>query len=223
MAKKIKLIDLRYVANLYELARRPQFPESIRKLLTPTLRNYIKADDDHQNLVIMTKWLTGKSKKFVFQMSNGSQQIKLYEPEKYKNNILTPLRFRSRMIVHLAGQYPHHLLNEKVKELHRTYPYYLLKQEPVNLRLLNFHFEKPVREGDELKIYQMVSGEEPDPETDIMIKTVAYKPKKSVKFEYEGQDEQHYYGVNTRNGEISNILHFIWQEELPQIPKSAKP
>ncbi len=221
--EKIKLTDFRYVANLYELARRPQFPGSIKKLLTPTLRNYLKADDEHQNLVIMTIWLTGKAKKYVFQMSNGSQQIKLYKPEIYKNNLMTPLRVRSRMIVHLAGQYPHDLLNKKVKELHRTYPYYLLKQEPVNLRLLNFHFDRRVREGDELKIYLMSFSEEPDPETDILIKTAAYKPKKSVKFEYEGQDEQHYYAVNARNGEISNILHFVWQEELQQIPKSSNP
>ena len=217
MTKKLKLTEMKYVANLYELARRPQFPESIEKLLTPTLKNYIKADDEHQNLVIMTKWLTGKTRKFVFQMSNGSQQIKLYEPEKYKNNRITPLRLRSRMIVHLASQYPHHLLNDKVRELHRTYPYYLLKQEPVNLRLLNFHFDRYVKEGDELKIYRKVSSEEPDPETDILIETIAYKPKKSVKFEYQGQEEQHYYAVNTRNGELSNILHFVWQEELPQM------
>lgn len=220
MAKKVKLTDIRFVANLYELARRPKFPASIEKQLTATLKNYTKADDDNQGLVIMTKWLTGKSDKFVFQMSNGSQQIKLYEPKKYKNNVLTPLRLRSRMIVHLAGKYPHHLLNEKVRELHRTYPYYLLKTEPVNLRLLNFHFERIVREKDDLQIYRKVSSGEPDPENDILITTLTFKPKKSVKFEYDGQDEQYYYAVNTRNNELSNILHFIWQDELPQIPKT---
>ncbi len=220
MIKKIKITEIKHVAKLYEMARRPQFPKSIEKLLTPTLKNYLKADDDHQNLVIMTKWLTGKTEKFVFQMSNGSQQIKLYEPERYKNNILTPLRFRSRMIVHLAAQYPHPLLNDKVKELHRTYPYYLLNQEPVNLRLLNFHFERIIKEDNEIKIYRQISDGGPDQETDILIKTITYKPKKSVKFVYEGQDQQHYYAVNTRNGELLNILHFIWQDELPEIKQN---
>jgi len=215
--KKIKLTDIRYVAHLYKLARSPQFPMSIEKLLTPVLKNYIKADEDHQNLVVMTKWLTGKTPKLVFQMSNGTQQIKLYEPEKYRNNRITPLRFRSRKIVQLASQYPHEKLNDKVKELHRTYPYYLLKLECVNLRLLNFHFKRQVREGDELKIYRKISEGEPDPQTDMLIKTIDYKPKKSVKFEYEGQEEEHYYAVHVLNGNLSNILHFIWLDELPQL------
>ncbi len=168
----------------------------------------------------MTTELTGKNDRYVYQMSNGSQQIKLYEPHKYKNNVKTPLRVRTRMIMHLAYQAPCPDIKKRIQELHFTYPYYLLQDEPVNLRLKNFRFETGVMVDDTLKIYKKISSGEPDPETDMLIDTVDYRLKKSIKFTYNGEDEQYFYAVNTRNNKLSNVLHFIWQNELQQIPEN---
>jgi hypothetical protein len=219
--------DKEYRQHLYEMLRLkqmlgitedPEIPESIRKQVHPTLKNYFDADLDHQIVAKMTKSLQGKTEKYVFQMSNGSQQIKLYEPHKYKNRNNSPLRVRARMIMHLANQEPCDSIEEKIRELYKTYPYYLLKSEPVNLRLRNFRFAKEVREGDPLDVFLMTSETEPDPETDELVCSVTYKPKRSLKFEFSGQSEQRFYSVNRRNNSYSNILDFIWKEELEQIP-----
>ena len=220
MAEKKEKIELYEVLRLIEklnLPETPKIPRSIQRLLSPSVKHYFEADTGHQRLARMTIRLRGKTDKYVFQLSNGSQQIKLYEPEKYKNNVNTALRVRTRMIMHLAHQNPGVDVREKIKELHSTYPYYLLKEEPVNLKLLNFRFEREARDGDVLTIYKKTGAGDPDPETDQLIETVVYRPKKSIEFTYDDQDEQYFYAVNSRKNDLSNILHFIWADELPEI------
>jgi len=159
----------------------------------------------------------GKYRGFVFQMSHGVQQIKKYEPEKYRNDRNTPLRLRTRTIVHLASLDPVPNLQTKVKELFRSYPYYLLKTEPVNLRMKNFYFDYSVMPGRMLKIYQALDPENPDPESDILHAEEEYSPKKTVLFEYRGEEEQYFYALNTRNGRLSGLLKFVWGNSIPEI------
>ncbi len=219
--------DKDYRKDFYEMLRlkqklavpeNPEIPRNIQKQIRPTVKNYFDSDSEHQRLARMTISLRGKTDKYVFQMSNGSQQIKLYEPKKYKNNVNTPLRIRTRMIMHLAHQSSSSDVREKIRELHGTYPYYLLKDRAVNLRLRNFRFNRYVKESDTVEIYGITSGDEPDPAVDQLVKSVSYNPKKTVKFEYEGQDEQQFYAVNTRNDDISSVLLFVWSDVLQHLP-----
>jgi hypothetical protein len=215
---KLVLYEIQRLKQRLALPDNPVIPRSLRKQLRNSLKNYFESDFEHQRLTRMTISLRGKTDKYVFQMSHGSQQIKLYEPEKYKNHINTPLRIRTRMIMHLAHQTPGSGISERLRVLHSTYPYYLLKSQPVNLRLLNFRFERKVRGDDPLDIYETTVGNQPDPASDLLITTAVYCPKKSIKFEYEGKDEQCFYAVNTRNKELSNTLRFLWSDELQQLP-----
>ena len=223
--------DKEYQKDFYEMMRLrqklgvtedPEMPINIRRQLKPTVKNYFESDLDHQRLGRMTSSIQGKTDKYVFQMSNGSQQIKLYEPHKYKNNINTPLRIRTRMIMHLAYQEPCLDVKERIKELHYTYPYHLLKTEPVNLRLRNFRFEKGVREGDCIEIYETTSPSDPYPGSDLLITSRSYSPKKAIIFEFNGQEEQYCYALNKRSNSISNVLHFIWNDEIQTLPGGEK-
>jgi hypothetical protein len=216
---KAELYEILRLKQKLELPEEPIIPRSLRQLLSPTVKNYFAADFEHQRLARMTIRLRGKTDKYVFQISNGSQQIKLYEPHKYKNDVYTPLRLRTRMIMHLAYHTPCSDVKEKIRELHCTYPYYLLKDKPVHLRLLNFRFEPEAITGDELDLYEKRAAGEPDPETDRLLCTLVYRRKKSIEFVYQDQDEQFFYALNRRNGKLSNLLHFIWQDELQQIPR----
>ncbi len=212
------LYQMLWLKQKLALPEDPMIPRSIKKQLRQTVKNYFDSDTEHQRLARMTISLRGKTDKYVFQMSNGSQQLKLYEPHKYKNHINTPLRIRTRMIMHLAHQASSPDVREKIKELHYTYPYYMLKDEPVNLRLRNFRFKKSLRETDPLEIYRKTSGSEPDPAVDQLIYSVSYQPGKSIKLEYEDREEEQFYAVNTRNNDISNVLLFVWSDELQQLP-----
>ena len=223
--------DKEYRNDLYEMLRLkqklgitedPEIPGNIKRQLRPSLLNYFESDLDHQRVARMTSKLRGKTDKYVFQMSHGSQQIKHYEPHKYKNHNNTPLRIRTRMIIHLAHQEPCEDIKERIRELHISYPYYLLKTEPINLRMLNYRFEEVAKDKDPIDIYLMVTGNKPNPETDELIYSVQFKPKKSLKFEYSGQDEQQFYAVNKRSKSLSQVLNFIWQDELQQIPEKIQ-
>ncbi len=195
-----------------------RIPNHLLRLLKKTLGHYFSQPLEFQILVRQNKKMQGRCKDYVFQMSHGTQQIKLYEPKKYKNDSGTPLRNRSRLIMKLAtenGPAP----KEKLNELFRNYPYHLLKSEAINLRMKNFYFDvKRVRVGDIIEIYRLRDEEpgqqglcSPDPDKDIFYTEQDFAAKKTIHFEYEGRDEEHYYGVNKRSGEISNLLHYIWE------------
>ena len=120
-----------------------------------------------------------------------------------------------------ASQYPKEIRKDKVRELYRTMPYNLLQSEPVKLRLKNFYFDRKVADDDIVKIYQM-QGESPDLQNDNLYWEGKYKAKKSVDFAYSEVDEERYYALNTRNNDISNVLHFVWEEEIAFETKTVK-
>ncbi len=205
-------------------AVQPAIPLSLYSGLSESLWNYLGMPRDFQRNKQRAHSIRGRMGWFVCQMSHGSQQIKLYEPWKYKTEVNTPLRIRARTIMQVASQEPLEKRKDKVRELYRSYPYHLLKAKPVNLRLKNFYFEKDVIDGSTLKVYRAVDPDNPDPQTDPLYGSKDFKKTKTVKFEYDGQDEEYYYAVNTRSGEISNLLKFIWQEEIEFNPQgTAKP
>lgn len=90
-----------------------QYPikRELKHLATPTIHNYTNLPLSAQQAVLLSKSIRGKlgvksGKKggFVFQMSNGTQQIKLYDPKIYEKNAQnTPLRKRSRQIMQLKS------------------------------------------------------------------------------------------------------------------------
>jgi hypothetical protein len=191
-------------------------------LLSKTMQHYFELPIMVQLLVKMSNSMSGKMvikrgkyRGFVFQMSHGVQQIKKYEPEKYRNDRNTPLRLRTRTIVHLASLDPVPNLQTKGKELFRSYPYYLLKTEPVKLRMKNFYFDPEVLPGRVLRIYKAEDPENPDPESDILYAEEEYSPKKTIRFEYGEEDIQQFYAMNTGNGRVSGLLKFIWAESIP--------
>lgn len=62
-----------------------------------------------------------------------------------------------------------------------------------------------------------MEGFEPDPSLDILYAEKEYVPKKTVKFQYEGRGIEYYYGVNSRNNDISNVLKFEWKDEMIEL------
>ncbi len=192
-----------------------RIPSQIAHLVSKTVRQYLNAPAGIQRLVRITYTIQGRCGKYVFQMSNGTQQIKLYEPHKYRNEVNTPLRLRVRTIMILARQHPEPDVTEILRELFRTYPYYLLRSEPVNLRLKNFYFEGRVVIGDTMRIYKAVDPLHPNPDLDELISEELFQPKRTVRFDYEDEDEEYFYAVNERTEELSNLLHFVWGDELP--------
>ena len=194
----------------------PAIPTSLYPLIPEALWNYWGMPNGLQRNVQRTDLVKGRVGWFVCQSSHGSQQIKLYKPWIYKNDVNTPLRIRSREIMQLASKEPLEKRKEKVRELYKTMPYRLLKEEPVNLRLKNFYFERKVCSGDFIKIYQVAEGE------DQLYWEGEYKEKRTVKFEYQGDVEERYYAVISKYGEPSNTLYFIWMDEIDFVAKGEK-
>jgi len=143
-------------------------------------------------------------------MSNGGQQVKLYNKELYRNDNNTPLRIRARTIMMLAMEDPQPVLPEKLRELYRTYPYYLWKEKSELLPLKNFYFDKYIPEGTILRVFRM-SGSEPDPESDQLCEEFASTGKKRILLEYSGEEEEKYYALNLQTGRLSSILHVYWE------------
>lgn len=224
--KMLEAIVKRYGGEVFDFNVR--IPDQIKHLASNTLQNFFKLPLSVQLTVLRAydvrgKFNAKKGKKggFIFQMAKGgTQQIKEYKPEIYKNERNTPLRIRARTIMHLASKELLEKRKEKVRELYITYPYYLLKDEPVKLRMKNFYFQRYVKEGNLIKVYRLresLEDLEPDPEQDILYKEKEYAPKKTVLFEYEGRDEEYYYAVNSRNNEISKVLVFVWKDEMNEV------
>ena len=166
--------------------------------------------DNLIRLMNMTTSMHGKCGKYLFQNSHGRRQVKLYEPHIYKNHINTPLRKRTRDIWKLAYADPVPTLKEKIRILFRTYPYYLLKAEPINLKLKNFYFDMQPSPTTLIAIYRM-TGEEPDPENDELYIEIEYHPDSKVKFQYYNRDAEKFYARNLKTNTLSNILHFYWE------------
>ena len=156
-------------------------------------------------------------------MSNGTQQIKEYNPESYKTNSEnTPLRKRARLIMQEAMQHPQEGSKELIRELYRNIPYHLKHDEPVNLRMKNFYFDREVVKDDEFIVYRALDPNNPNPETDTIITEKKYSPKRKIIFEFDNIEEEYYYAVNIRTGELSNLLHFIWEAEFDPVIKRGE-
>ena len=222
MKKKSRLKELEELIS-YEgqglLNLSIELDDYMNHLMSKSLQRYFQLPIEAQLSIRMSKSISGKapfkegrSGPVVFQMSHGTQQIKRYEPEKYKNDRNTPLRVRTRTIVRLASCTPVVDLKSKLREMFKTYPYYLLKAEPINLRLKNFYFEEEPEHGILIRIYKATDPDNPNPETDNLYTEKDYSPKKTVKFQFTDDSEQYYYAVNTRNGRVSNVLRFVWGE-----------
>ncbi len=196
-----------------------RIPNQIVHLIRKTVLHYLFAPPEVQRNVIRTYSIRGRYGAYVFQLSHGTQQIKLYEPEKYRNNVNTPLRQRVRTIMMLARQHPEPDVTEILRELFRTYPYHLLNTEAINLRLRNFYFNSRIDTGDLIRIYKAIDPLHPNPEVDELYIQTEYAPKKTIHFAYNVDENEYYYGVNPRNNELSNLLHFIWGDELPPMPE----
>ena len=199
----------------------------LKHLATNTIHNYLQLPLGVQLAVQWSYSLQGKygAKKgqkggYVFQMSHGTQQIKKYSPEDYKKNVEnTPLRKRARLIMQEAMQYPQEGRKEIIRELYRNTQYHLKQDEPVNLRMKNFYFDREVIKDDKMKIYRALDPNNLNPETDILVANKKYGPKKEIKFEFENRVEEYYYAVNERTGECSNLLHFIWETDFDPVIK----
>jgi hypothetical protein len=193
-------------------------PEQFEHLVSKTVKNYLDAPEDVQNLVRISERIRGRYEKYVFQLSHGTQQMKHYEPHKYKNSRNTPLRTRVRLIMKISKSAPGLDAQKNLLHLYRNYPYCLLKSEPVNLRMKNFYFEdKNVRENDIIAVYRVSKFNNPNRNNDEVYAIRGYSMKKTIRFKYEGRGEEMYYAVNESIGSISNVLHFQWKDEIPQI------
>ncbi|MBW6516554.1 MAG: hypothetical protein K0B81_08100 [Candidatus Cloacimonetes bacterium] len=160
-------------------------------------------------LMNLTVSMHGKCGKYIFQNSHGGRQVKLYKPEVYKNNINTPLRKRTRDIWKLAYENPVPTLHEKIRELFRHYPYYLLKTKPINLKLKNFYFEKELNPSSLIRIFKVI-GEFPAPENDLLYIELCFNQNKKVEFHYSEEESERFYAQNIKTGELSNVLYFHW-------------
>jgi hypothetical protein len=187
-------------------------------LMSKSMQNYFELPIEAQRLVRMSNSISGKmmlptekNKGFVFQMSHGVQQIKEYDPDKYKNNAaLTPLRARARTIARLAKEDPVPDEKTKMRELYRDYPYHLSKSIEINLSLKNFYFDEEVNPGTLLKIYKTAEPDNPNPETDELYAEKEFANRAKVHFEFSGCEEEYYYAVDTKRSRQSNLLKFIW-------------
>jgi len=236
--KKEEILDvpidfktLEAIVNLYGgglLDINVRTPEQLKHLASKTLQNFFKLPlraqlDVLRSYDVRGNFGTKKNKKgcFVFQMAKGgTQQIKEYKPEIYKDEQNTPLRVRSRTIMRLAQENPIPDLKTKIKQLFISYPYHLLKSEPINLRLKNFYFRRYIKERDLICVYRLrdnIEGLEPDPSQDIFYAEKDYAPKTTIAFQYEDRDVEYYYAVNSRNDEISNVLKIVWENEIDEV------
>lgn len=227
MSKKSKLTKIREEIERMSkgsLKLNADLRDEMKSMLRPTIKHFYELPVSVQLGVkwsydIRGKFAVKKGEKggYIFQMSNGQQQIKKYDPDIYKNNHNTPLRIRARTIMHIAKQGPKEKEKETIRELYRKYPYHLLKDKEERIKLTNFYFNRPVRDNDYLKIYRAADKNNLNPETDTLYAEILFAPKETVNFEYCGQEEEYYYALNSRNNELSNLLRFIWQDELESI------
>ncbi len=192
----------------------PSVPDSLLPHLTKTMQLYYSLPKNLQRLVHHGQPIRGRAGLFLFQTSHGTQQVKLYQPWIYKNEVNTPLRIRSRKIMQLTMEHPSEERKEIMNDLYRNYPYHLLKTEPVNLRMKNFYFVSKPKTSAKIKVYRALNPNNPVPDTDPFYCIKHYKDRAIVKFEYEGRNEEYYYAVNTSNNRQSNVLKFIWQHEI---------
>ncbi|MFA5498229.1 MAG: hypothetical protein WC327_01635 [Candidatus Cloacimonadia bacterium] len=199
----------------------------LKHLATNTIHNYLQLPLGVQLAVQWSYSIQGKygakvgqKGGYVFQMSHGTQQIKEYNPESYKTNSEnTPLRKRARLIMQEAMQHPQEGRKELIRELYRKTPYHLKQDEPVNLRMKNFYFDRETIKDDEFIVYRAADPNNPNPKTDTIITERKYSPKREIKFEFDNIEEEYYYAVNIRTGELSNLLHFIWETEFDPVIK----
>jgi len=178
--------------------------------------HFWRLPDSLIRLMNMTVSMHGKCGKYVFQNSHGGRQVKLYIPEIYKNEVNTPLRKRTREIMKLAMENPVPTLKEKMEELYRTYPYYLLKDRKENLRVTNFYFDRSISPGVLLRIYKMTSSE-PDPENDELYQEFEYNDKQIIHLQFSGDDEERFYAHNVARNNFSNLIQVFWGEEREKI------
>lgn len=190
---------------------RKKIPSQLMGLVSPSVRHYVNSRKSFQRLIDVSVCLRGRLGDYVFQRSHGTQQIKSYEPHKYHNEVNTPLRLRVRTIIRLASEDPLPTKAEKIRILLRSYPFYLKKDKPVNLRLLNFYFPKDVS-GKSIAIYRKREGGEADPGLDELYKVIMYERKKTLKFIFRYEEEEWYYAVVSSTGEMSNLLFFHWAD-----------
>ncbi len=190
-----KLDELQSVIKRYSnntLTVIAEIPPEMEHLMSKSLRNYLKLPLGVQLAVrnsysirgtLGKKGFVEKGKKkigFVFQMSGGTQQIKEYDREIYKNDRNSPLRVRSRTIMHLAMQEPLPGLQQRIKNLYSYYPYYLVKDEAVNLRMKNFYFENQPYRGNIFRIYRALNPGDSDPQSDEFYLQEEFLPKKQI-------------------------------------------
>jgi len=192
----------------------PTPPAALFRTIPASLWHYWGMTKGMQRNFQRASIIQGRYGMFVFQSSHGRQQIKLYQPWIYKNEVNTPLRIRARKIMQLSSQEPKEIRQAKVKELYRSYPYHLLKSEPVKLRMKNFYFDRQVNKGDLIRIYRAVDPQNTNPHTDPLYQEKEYGEKRVIGFDYQQTEQQHYYAVNARNNARSNVLQFIWQDEI---------
>jgi len=204
--------------------------QELKHLATNTIHNYLQLPLGVQLAVQWSYSIQGKygakvgqKGGYVFQMSHGTQQIKEYNSESYKTNSEnTPLRKRARLIMQEVMQHPQEGRKELIRELYRNTPYRLKQDEPIKLRMKNFYFDREVVKDDELIVYRAADPNNPNPVTDTIITEKKYGPKREIVFEYEGRVEEHYYAINMRTGELSNVLHFIWEVEFDPVIRREK-
>ncbi|MCB5231060.1 MAG: hypothetical protein WCX83_01400 [Candidatus Cloacimonas sp.] len=228
MSKKSKIQeladDLSYrsggsVLSIYQIK-----PE-LRHLASKTIQNYLELPLSVQMAVKLSYEISGtfgtkvgKKGGFVFQMSHGTQQIKKYDPKIYKKNSEnTPLRKRSRLIMQQASQFPLAERKDKVRELYKTMPYNLSQTDPVKLRMKNFYFDRETQKDDRLMIYRATDPYNPNPDTDTFVAEKNFSPNRTIPFEFDNREEEYYYAVNSRTGERSNLLHFIWESDFDPV------
>lgn len=166
--------------------------------------------DTFIRLLNMTNRVSGSTKRYTFQMSHGGQQVKLYEKEKYKNHINTPLRQRARTIMRLAMEDPHPTLQEKLRQLYREYPYHLKKERKENLKFSNFYFGFYIPEGTLMRLYQQRESF-PQLDHDYIIMEFPYKKGMTIPLEYKGYDEEKFYATVRRTVQMSNVLQVFWE------------
>ena len=172
--------------------------------------HFWRLPDSLIRLMNLTSSMHGRCGNYIFQNSHGGRQVKLYDPKIYKNEVNTPLRKRTRDIWRLAYENPVPTLHERMRELYRTYPFYLYKNEPVKLKLKNFYFERELSPGRLIRLYRVL-GEEPIPGNDFLYTELEFNPDKKVEFHYSKEEAEQFYALDVKTGQQSNVLQFYWE------------
>lgn len=172
--------------------------------------HFWRLPDNLIRLMNMTVSMHGTCLGYLFQNSHGARQVKRYIPEIYKNHLNTPLRKRTRDIMSMAVENPEPTLKDRLRELYRTYPYHLLRDKPIDLKMKNFYFERELTPLIPVRIY-CLTGDSPDPAEDEIYAELNYDREKKVKFNYRGEATERFYAREMRRGELSNLLLFLWE------------